>query len=153
MDDTDIRSFRRLLRKFEQLTEAQTGICCSGVSVAQCHALMEIEYLGQASIGQLADNLNLDKSTLSRTVDGLVERQLVDRRPNPDDRRYMIVTLTKSGLAICRQINATNDAYYRRVFETIPEEQRQIVKSSIELMVEAMLASLEQGKEPCNCDE
>lgn len=149
----DIRTFRRLLRQFEQLTEAQTGVCCSGVSVAQCHALMEIEHLGQCSIGQLAANLNLDQSTLSRTVDSLVGLGLVQRTPNPADRRYMIVTLSEKGRETSRQINAANDDYYRRVFEAIPEAQRAVTEVSFKLFVTAMRNTLEQQGEPCDCDE
>ena len=149
---TDIRTFRRLLRKFEQLTEAQTGACCTGVSVAQCHALMAIEHLGECSIGQLAGELNLDKSTLSRTVDGLVSLGLVERAPNPADRRYMIVTLSEQGRETCHQINLANDDYYRRVFEAIPEEQRAAVETAFESFVNAMRFTLEKGGEPNDCD-
>jgi DNA-binding MarR family transcriptional regulator len=148
----DIRTFRRLLRQFEQLTEAQTGACCTGVSVAQCHALMAIEYLGDCSIGQLAGELDLDKSTLSRTVDGLVALGLVERTPNPADRRYMIVTLSEKGQETCRQINLANDDYYRRVFEAIPEAQRAGVKVAFEAFVVAMRSTLDKSSEPCECD-
>lgn len=151
--DINIRTFRRLLRQFEQLTETQTGVCCSGVSVAQCHALMEIEHLGQCSISQLAANLNLDQSTLSRTVDSLVAFDLVQRTPNPADRRYMIVTLSEKGQETCRQINAANDDYYWRVFEAIPEAQRAAAEASFQLFVTAMRNTLEQQGAPCDCDE
>ena len=149
----DIRAFRRLLRQFEQFTEAQTGACCTGVTVAQCHALMAIEHLGECSIGQLAEELSLDKSTLSRTVDGLVTLGLVERAPNPADRRYMIVTLSEKGQETCRQINLANDDYYWRVFEAIPEERRAGVEAAFESFVTAMQTTREKGGEPCDCDD
>lgn len=153
MPPADVGAFRRLLRNFEQLTEAQTGVCCGGVSVAQCHALLEIERLGQCSISQLAGALSLDQSTLSRTVDSLVAVDLVWRTPNPADRRYMIVTLSEKGQEACRQINEVNNAYYREVFEAIPEEQRAAVEVSFDLFVTAMRQTLERRREPCGCDE
>ncbi len=50
----------------------------NGISLAQCHTLLEIEKSHEISISELANTLSLDKSTVSRTVDGLVN---INMRP------------------------------------------------------------------------
>jgi len=75
----EIRHFRRILRRFERLTNAQIKNCCSGVTLAQCLVLLEVEEQDRPTMGQLASQLRLDNSTLSRTVDGLVGNGMVER--------------------------------------------------------------------------
>ncbi len=100
MEKTKIREFRKALRQLERLIDSQQKFCCNGVTLAQCHALLEVEELGQATTGQLADSLNLDKSTLSRTIDGLVNLRLLERLSDPKDRRIIPPSL-KMSQTIC----------------------------------------------------
>jgi DNA-binding MarR family transcriptional regulator len=93
--------------------------------------------MGEATIGGLAEGLDLDKSTLSRTVDSLVRLGLVERSPNPQDRRYMIVTLSANGTQTCDSINDVNDEFYRRVIESIPVAKREDVVEAIQIFAHA----------------
>ncbi len=51
------------------------------------------------TMSALADHLGLDRSTVSGLVDRLEGRGLIERRPNPADRRSFEVRLTKAGKA------------------------------------------------------
>jgi DNA-binding MarR family transcriptional regulator len=97
---TDVlRSFRAKLR----ILEREIGRCledqtdCCGVTVAQCHVLLELDGLGSVNLKAIADRLELDKSTLSRAVDSLVQLGLAARKEDPENRRQQIISLTKSG--------------------------------------------------------
>jgi len=140
MNPGRIRNFRAITRRLERVISRQLEecYCCSGVSTPQCHMLLEIEEGGPIHIQKLADRLNLDKSTVSRTVDGLASMGLVDREPSKDDRRFTLVRLTGHGASICSSINRINDEYYRRVFDRIPEEQHEEVVRSVASLVRAM---------------
>jgi DNA-binding MarR family transcriptional regulator len=138
MESSEIRSFRKILRQFERLLNSQLKHCCSGVTLAQCHALLEIEEAGEATLIQLSKNLGLDKSTLSRTIDGLVRIDLVNRVTHPSDRRFMLLTLTPRGKKTCADINRANDEYYGHVFQTIPEEKHGEVITYFRMLVQAM---------------
>ncbi len=139
MDIRKIRDFRKTLREFERLTNIQLRNCCTGVSFAQCHVLLEIEEKGQTTTGELAQNLNLDKSTLSRTIDGLVNIGQAKRLPHPSDRRYILIALTEQGKATCDAINRASDDYYNRVLERIPEEELETVIENFSQLVQAFL--------------
>ncbi len=143
MKTSKIRGFRNRLRAFErklwdQLNDQLNGKSCSNVSLAQCHTILELGEQGRTTIGELAKSMGLDKSTLSRTIDSLVKKGLVDRVPNPSDRRYTLINLTKGGESTCKQINSTNDAYFERIFKAIPKGEHDKIIQSFELLVEAM---------------
>lgn len=78
----------------------KSDVSCCGVTVAQCHALLEVEKNGEISLVDLAYALGLDNSTLSRTIDSIVQERLVERRANPHDRRHISIALTDKGKEI-----------------------------------------------------
>ena len=51
----------------------------------------------QLSPGRLVRETMVTSGTMTNRVDRLAERMLVDRRPDPDDRRGVLVRLTTSG--------------------------------------------------------
>ncbi len=116
MDIEHIRTLRDIVRKFDrELFFQNVASCCNGISPAQCHALLEIERLGKTTVGELAQNLALDKSTVSRTIDGLVNISLIDRVIPKENRRMSVVSLTEAGQKVCKTINYTNDGYFESV--------------------------------------
>ena len=83
--ELSIRDFRTNLRVLErevELSMTSEAGCC-GVTFAQCHLLLEVERRGQTSVTELAGALELDKSTLSRTVDAACRAGLIDRTMDP----------------------------------------------------------------------
>jgi putative acetyltransferase len=87
----------------------------TGLTHSQCHAMIELEHHGTLTAGELAQLLNLDKSTMSRTIAQLLRAgQVVMRGAGAgDDKRRKPLALTKKGakkLAEChksanRQVN------------------------------------------------
>lgn len=120
-----IQKFREILRVFDQeLFFQNNASCCNGISLAQCHTLLEIEKQSEISVSDLAKNLSLDKSTVSRTVDGLVNINLVNRVTPKENRRLALINLTGSGKHVCSSINYTNDSYIREVLSDFTEEEK-----------------------------
>ncbi|MEN6462572.1 MAG: MarR family transcriptional regulator [Syntrophomonas sp.] len=126
---------RKLERKLGTLDEREMSCC--GVTMAQCHALVEIGRAGEISLNELAEMLNLENSTMSRTVNNLVNGELVKRDIDSQDRRYVNISLTESGGKIFGGIEESMTLYYRRVYNSIPEEKREQVLESLELLLDA----------------
>jgi DNA-binding MarR family transcriptional regulator len=121
-----IKKFREILRKFDREIFLQNNAsCCNGISLAQCHTLLEIEKNSEISVTELARSLSLDKSTVSRTVDGLVNIKMVDRVIPKENRRLALAKLTDSGQEVCSSINYTNDSYIRKVMYDFTAEERE----------------------------
>ena len=127
------------MRRFERVTNLQQKGCCGGVTLAQCLVLLEIDEHERLTVGSLASRLRLDDSTLSRTIDGLVRKELLERRRDEGDRRMVWIGLTAKGKTICRSIHRENDAHCRRVFQKIPPSRREAVLRDFELLVDAFL--------------
>ena len=148
MKNREIRQFRHVLRQFSRLLHSQLRTCCSAVTLAQCLVLLEVDEIGTPSVGQLAANLRLDNSTLSRTVDGLVAKELVERVHDEDDRRVVLVQLTEEGEAVSSSIHEDNDASCRRVFDKIPTAQHRRITEAFEVLVGAYLACEDEEQAP-----
>jgi len=135
-----IRDFRRSLRALEREVELSLALqteCC-GVTSAQCHILLEIEARGRASIGELAEALELDPSTLSRTVDSLVKGDLVSRVDDPANRRRQIVELLPLGRAKVAYINQVCDEYYEGILARAKGPQRGEVAAAVTFLAAAI---------------
>ncbi|NLN20381.1 MAG: MarR family transcriptional regulator [Syntrophomonadaceae bacterium] len=124
---------RQLIRKLGLLDKSQ--LSCCGITYSQCHALVEIGSNQSLSINELAELLGLDKSTLSRTVNTMVEQGLVTREPDPDDRRYVKIKLTPTGSGLLSDIEDKMTDYYLNIYQAIPQDKRKQVLESLELLV------------------
>jgi DNA-binding MarR family transcriptional regulator len=153
MNIQTIQDFRRKLRQIEREVQQQVkdGSTCCGVSLTQCHALMELGLVESMTIVDLAMILKLDKSTLSRTIDGLVQIGLVDRAIHPDDRRYMQIRLTEQGRKVFDAINTGCNQLYLKVFECIPPKKHEAVIESLGLFADAIGKVREDESTAASC--
>jgi len=150
-----IRTFRAALRVLEReigrSLESQTDCC--GVTTAQCHTLLELDGAGCVNLKGLAERMELDKSTLSRAVDALVELQLVKRRDDPDNRRQQIICLSADGIEKVANIHRKCDAFYLRLLERIPASRRKSVQDAVGLLGQAMISLRKENAAPENLSE
>jgi DNA-binding MarR family transcriptional regulator len=131
------RKFRALLRNIVRLLsheETEGGYSC-GLTFTQCHSLLEIGEKESATVAELADSLKLDKSTLSRTVESLVSRGLIQRREHPDDRRFKILRLTTKGETVRRKIDALADERFGRALKAIPKESQEPMLECLDVLL------------------
>jgi len=111
---------------------------CCGITLAQCHALVEIGEAGALSLNDLADKLNLDKSTLSRTVNNLVTLGFCEREEQPSDRRYVVIRLTEDGSKMYIRVRDGLNGYFEGIYNAIPNEKRTQVLESAKLLTSAI---------------
>ena len=135
-----IEQFRAKLREIERAVWLQTkneALCC-GVTMAQCHAIMEIGAAGESNLKDLAARLGLDNSTLSRTVESLVQDGLADRTPSKEDRRATVIRLNEKGCAARDQINSTWNGICRDMFRSIPREKHSQLIESVSILADLL---------------
>jgi len=138
-----IRVFIRKLGLIER-----SGMECCGVTLSQCHAIVEVGRKGSLSVNDLAELLNLGKSTVSKTVDKLVNGGLLVRDPDKNDRRYVVLKLTKQGQKFYESIDEQMENYFSTVFHAISKEKRNQVLESLSLLIKALpdFSEGEKGK-------
>ena len=141
-DPKKLREMVRILeRKLGILQESEFSCC--GITITQCHALVEIGRSKSISLNELAELLNLENSTMSRTVNNLVIKELAKRDIDPQDRRYVTISLTDSGHKLYEGIEEDMNLYFRKVYDSIPENKKQQVLESVQILLEAI------GKNEC----
>ena len=89
---------RYLVRMMHQT--AQTN----GITLPQLHGLMMLHEQGAITQKELVRRTRMPKSTLSQSIDGLVEKGWVCRKTNPDNRREVVLTLADSGKRFIEQL-------------------------------------------------
>ena len=132
-----LRETTRLLIRKLGVLERSEAICC-GITLTQCHAIVEAGRKKQISVNELAELLNLDKSTVSRTVEQLVTHDMIVREPDPNDRRYVTLQLTSKGEQLFGDIEKRMQAYFTEILELIPEEKREQVIDSLQIFSKAL---------------
>jgi DNA-binding MarR family transcriptional regulator len=132
------------LRELVRVMERKLGVledgemACCGISLAQCHALVEIGRAGSISLVELSKLLDLDNSTTSRTVNNLVNNNMAERTLDPSDRRYVTIRLTPEGQKSFREIESGMEDYFIRIFEAIAPEKQEQVLESLQLLLNAL---------------
>jgi len=79
--------------------------------------------LEECTASQLAPDLPVDASRVSRLVNGLVERGLLRRRRIRSDRRLVMLRLSPEGQEVNAAIAARLDVYYAKLIAGLSEDQ------------------------------
>ena len=107
--------------------------------------------LGSPTLSELSENLELDISTVSRSVDNLVKESLITRTEKKGDRRSTILKLTPEGKKICNQINRDANLYLAGVIKSIPAKSKSKTLNSFETLVEAFNEYEQKVKKELSC--
>ena len=138
---TSTRKFREtvtgLYQRFNALQRGEKR--CFGVTLSQCLTLELLHQRGPLTIRDLAAQLGLDATTVTRAVDVLVRDQnLLRERDEKGDRRRVFVSLTGRGRALAERLEDCADAYCKRILARIPQESREDVIHALRVLVDAI---------------
>lgn len=93
-----------------------------GTTRAQWIVLFRLRQQEGLSQVDLAEVLELQPISLVRLLDRLVEHGLLERRPDPKDRRANRLFLTRAGRRLVDDLDSLRDAIATDVLRNIPEE-------------------------------
>ncbi|MDR3456610.1 MAG: MarR family transcriptional regulator [Verrucomicrobiae bacterium] len=111
-----LAAFRHALRKFLHFSE--TAAQTAGITPQQHQALLAIKgFPGreQVTVGELAERLQLRHHSVVGLIDRLVLEKLVARTPSDEDRRRVLVHLTRRGEKTLEKLSALHREQLRRV--------------------------------------
>jgi len=103
-----------------------------GISVPQFRVLAFLDRAEGASLSAAADRVGLSLPAMSRLIDGLVDRDLVQREESPEDRRRITLQLTSLGRELVRTARAAAQARLAEVLATLPASQRAEVAQAMQ---------------------
>lgn len=114
---TEIVRFARLVTAWRQSAKTDAG-------AADRVLLAKLVVHGDRRATDLAADTFLDLSTVSRQVRSLVERELVERHPAPDDRRGSLLHATDAGRAAFQDYRRQRDAHLAELLAAWPAQER-----------------------------
>ena len=134
-----------LLRVYQFRDRDRVGY--HGLTITQCYVLDLLIEEGPLTLNQLAAGIQLDKSTLSRVVDGLERKRAVKRAPNPADGRSILLQATDSGREQYGRVKADIVAENEILLTSFPAgTRRQLVELIARLSRAAQVRRLEPAE-------
>jgi DNA-binding MarR family transcriptional regulator len=102
------------------------------LTLNQYQALVTIRELGECSVNDLADKLGIAQSTTSQLVDRLVKSGCVSRETFADDRRRMVVALSKSGEQMIERRKQSLLKAYAHILLMLDENDQNMLEEAFE---------------------
>ncbi len=88
----------------------------------------------------IAYKMNLVKSRVSRIIDGLIRKQLIQRIKDPGDSRVSLLSLTPQGQKKLDDINGFLEEVHLGVLMQMAPDQRKAVLTNLEILKASMEA-------------
>ena len=107
------------------------------MTMPQYRVLVVLEGAGSLRMSDLAENVGVHPSTLSRTVDKLVTAGWIDRAASEDSRREVHVSLSAKGKRLVRKVTTERRAAIADVLAGMAPEDRAAVRKGMELFAQA----------------
>ena len=91
----------------------------------------------------IAHKMNVVKSRVSKIIDGLIRKNLIQRVRDPEDSRVQWLSLTSYGQKKLNEINVFMNEVYGQVLSQMAPDQRQAMLTNLDILK----ASMETVKE------
>ncbi len=104
------------------------------ISIPQFRTLVFINRRSGASLSDAADHLGLMLPSMSAMVDGLVSRNLVNRRTDSQDRRRMTLTLTERGRTTLQRARESTLAYLGGLLQNMSAADRAVLVKGMQIL-------------------
>jgi len=109
----------------------------SGLSMVQMNVLTHIYYRGECEITALLDILEVSKAAAGQLVERMEQQGLVERTPDPHDRRARLVSLTEKGCEIVRQSITARQTWMNELVESATPEQQTAIIAVLQTLTRA----------------
>ena len=113
------------------------------IPVAQFRCLRYVYLNPGITVKEIANYMNLSASRLTRIIDKLKERKLVERTEMENDRRFFNVNLTAQGKKLANELYTCYIKLHEDIFATIPKSKFKTITASLENILDAVNQWLE----------
>lgn len=110
-----------------------------GLKITQLTLLRGLDRLGSATYNEIATELSLDKTTISRNIKLLIDAGWVDVSSD-DDARYKLATLSPTGARVLKEA----EPYWRAAQNQVEKELKKFLKGPAKIALLEALETLQQ---------
>lgn len=118
------------------------------LTLPQMKVLMLLDAAGTARPSQIADATGATATGVTGILDRLVERSLVSREPDPEDRRALMVRLEPAGHAILDALHSAGRSSVTQLLEDLSDDDLQALRQGMAALVQRALEVRVQPRVP-----
>jgi DNA-binding MarR family transcriptional regulator len=146
--DYQLKQFQELIMRLFQCCQERMQYQCErfGLPDAEFRCLMLFGEERYLTAKGLAHKMNVVKSRVSKIVDGLINKELIQRIKDPEDSRISLLSLSAEGQKKLNNINGfLQDIHYQVLLQMAPDQRKavltnlDILKASMEAVKEMMV--------------
>ncbi len=123
-----------------------------GLTRAQWRVLTQLRRREGINQTALAEIMEIEPISLSRHIDRLVEKDFVERRPDPRDRRAWRLFLRPAAQPVLDRLRAVSHENSKEVLQGIPEAESEALVDTL-LKIKANLVALEAERPTAKVDD
>lgn len=110
------------------------------INVAEWRVLVHLTQQSEISVRDMFDRVDMDRARVTRTVQRLQSRGLVDKRRHPEDRRLLQLALTVKGRQMAAALSKVADAFARRASRGLDEQEQKTLLRLIDRLEDNLQA-------------
>lgn len=129
-------------RIFEKML-LENGIEISGGQGRILFVLWKKDHL---TISEISRETSLAKNTVSIVVDGMVNKGILDRRINPENRRQTIISLTEYAKSMQSRYEAVSQQMNVLFYEGFTQEEQKVFDGYLERVRNTLLKAEDERK-------
>lgn len=103
-------------------------------------AILVLEQIPGASQSRLIPFLQTDKANVTKILKALEEKELINRKVNPQDKRNRACSLTEQGQSLAPKLYKVLQEWEAICFQGIPEAEVEQFKATSEKITKTMMA-------------
>lgn len=107
------------------------------LTLPQFRMLVVLDSRGAMNISRLGEHLDVIPSTAMRMIDRLAAAGMLERSPNPVNRREILISLTDKGHSTVRQATERRRAEIARIVAAMPRSRRTGLVKALEAFTKA----------------
>ena len=114
------------------------------LGIGQLKTLFFISNRGATTTGKLATALKVTPTNVTGIIDRLLEKDLITRIGDPDDRRVLVLRTTPKGDELVAELRQIRRERMTELFKNLSDKEAEIVAQGLKIMVKAIDAKQEE---------
>lgn len=129
---SETAEFRMATFRLARRLRAERAV--DAMSDGQFAVLATLKVFGPHTLGELAERERVSPPSMNRTVNCLAGDGYVERHPDPNDGRKVIIELTEAGRDVVDETVRRRDAWLEEALAQLPDDQRATLRAAAAIM-------------------
>ncbi|GAK86022.1 transcriptional regulator MarR family [Vibrio ponticus] len=122
-DEKSLETLFHLVHSLKQNLHEQIEQLDLDIAPMHVRVLKIVTHQPNCTAVDIAGFLSRDKAQVTRLLNTLIEKQLIEKHPNPQDKRSQCLKITESGQAIVSQIASVDTKLHDKMTADLSAEQ------------------------------